>query len=189
MTVIIIVITVLITSILWFIYYNNKLKHISQEYNNKANELINLKTNLDYKINHEVIQKTKELNDLVLSLKQEIIKTEKESYFKGRNEVKEEFKNDYKIIVNPYKRTFNQKKDGLIAFGSIEKIEIGYQYQLFIKGAPALSPAYITLETHETKNFQLNEEAIKKLINFYIKDNIESAGSLIQLASNIISVK
>lgn len=186
MTVIIILASVIITSIVWYKYHNDKIQQYSKEKVALANELNNLKSNIDYKINHEAFEKTQHLNDKILTLKEDLVKTEKDSYFKGRTEAIEEFKNDFYVEVLPYKRNFKEKKDSIIAFGVTEKVEVGYQYQLFIKGVPSLNPAVIILETHELKHFKLNEEAIQLLVNASIGDKSQIAGGVIKVAKKLL---
>lgn len=189
MTIIIVAATIILTSIIWYFIFVTKIKNLQSEKSALANDLNNLSVHVDYKINQEAIAKTQQLNDKIVALKQEMVKAEKESYFAGRNEAIEEFKNDFKIQIQPYKRTFKQKRDGILAIGEVEKIEVGYQYQLFIKGSPSLSPATIVLETYDLKHFKLNEEAIQTLIDATVGDKIQAAGKVIEVVSRVIGKK
>ncbi|CAM4073762.1 hypothetical protein FLAN108750_08940 [Flavobacterium antarcticum] len=189
MILVVLLLAVLLTSIVWYFIYTHRIKNLEDQKAALENELHNLNVHIEYKINQEALEKTQHLKDQITSLKEESLKAEKESYFSGRNEAIEEFRNDFKIQIQPYKRTFKQKRDGILAIGEVEKIEIGYQYQLFIKGSPSLSPAIIILETYDLKHFKLNEEAIQDLVNATIGAKLQTAGKVIEIVSKVISRK
>ena len=181
--------TIFLTSMIWYFLYANTIKKLEKQKSVLENELNNLNVNIDYKINQEATEKTQHLNEKISALKAEMVKAEKDSYFAGRNEAIEEFKNDFKIQIQPYKRTFKQKRDGILAIGEVEKIEVGYQYQLFIKGSPSLSPAVIVLETYDLKHFKVNEDAIQTVISATIGDKVKAAGKVIEVVSKVIGKK
>lgn len=86
MTIIIITATVVLTSIISYVLYANKIQNLQKEKSALESQLNNLNVNIDYKINQEAIEKTQHLTDKISALKEEMVKAEKESYFTGRND-------------------------------------------------------------------------------------------------------
>lgn len=184
-----ILITFILVSLGWYLYHKNIIHKLSKESEALSHDLNNQTIYRDYEINHKVSEKIEELNNQILELRRQLIDIEKESYEKGKKQAEENFANDYVIQVQPYRRFFKEKHSLLGSLKEKEKVEIGYQYRLFVKGAPSLEPAVIVVETYESKEFKLNEDAIKTLINSVIGDKTEIAGSIIKIANNIIEKK
>lgn len=105
---------------------------------------------------------------------------------KGKKQAEENFAKDYIDQVFPYERNYKVKSDALLAFKEIEKVEVGYQYQLFVKGCPSLSPAIVVLETYKLKQFKLNENAIYNLVNSALASNTELIGVFLKVVKNLI---
>lgn len=181
MVIVFIATAILLTSVIWYLVYAHTISNLKQQKVRLENEINNLNVHIEFKVNQEAIIKTQHVQDKMAILKEQSIQAEKDSYFAGRREAIEEFKNDFNIQIQPYKRTFKQKRNGILAMGEVEKIEIGYQYQLFIKGSPSLSPAIIIIETYDLKHFTLNEEAIQDLVNATIGDKMQAAGKVIEI--------
>ncbi|MCF6130888.1 hypothetical protein [Flavobacterium wongokense] len=181
-----IIITIFVVSAVWYFYHQYSLQKQSKEINNLSFDLNTQNIRNEYEDKNEIAKREEELKNQIFELRKQVIDVEKDSYEKGRKDAEEKFMNDFVVQVFPYKRYYKEKKDGIIAFGSIEKVEIGYQYQLFVKGLPALNPAMIVIETHELKEFKLNEEGIKALVHSAIGDKAEIAGTIIKIANNII---
>lgn len=181
MVIVFIAAAILLTSVIWYLVYAHTISNLKQQKVRLENEINNLNVHIELKVNQEAIIKTQHVQDKMAILKEQSIQAEKDSYFAGRREAIEEFKNDFNIQIQPYKRTFKQKRNGILAMGEVEKIEIGYQYQLFIKGSPSLSPAIIIIETYDLKHFTLNEEAIQDLVNATIGDKMQAAGKVIEI--------
>lgn len=181
MVIVFIAAAILLTSVIWYLVYAHTISNLKQQKVRLENEINNLNVHIEFKVNQEAIIKTQHVQDKMAILKEQSIQAEKDSYFAGRREAIEEFKNDFNIQIQPYKRTFKQKRNGILAMGEVEKIEIGYQYQLFIKGSPSLSPAIIIIETYDLKHFTLNEEAIQDLVNATIGDKMQAAGKVIEI--------
>jgi hypothetical protein len=115
--------------------------------------------------------------------------TERESYEKGKKQAEDNFVNDFFVQVNPYKRVFKEKNSLLGSFMEKDKIEIGYQYQLFVKGIPTLNLAVIIIETYEAKQFNLNEDTIMALVDSTIGSKTELIGGFVKVAKNLIEKK
>lgn len=184
-----IAISIIIVTILWYLYHQYSINKTVKKMDSLTHELNNLTINREYEINKRINEKTEEISNQILLLKKQLIEVEIESYKKGKKQAEENFANDFSIQVFPYKRFYKEKKDKILAFGEVEKVEIGYQYQLFIKGAPAFKPETVVLEVQELKNFKLNEEAIGVLVNSAIGDKTEIAGGIIKVAKNILLQK
>lgn len=184
-----IIITIIVVSVIWYLYFKYIMDNSSKKINSLTHELNNSTINREYEINKKVNEKTEVLNSEILVLRKKLIEVEIESYKKGKKQAEESFVNDFSIKVFPYKRHFKEKKDKLLAFGEIEKVEIGYQYQLFIKGTPAFKPEIIVLEVQELKSFKLNEEAISTLVNAAIGDKSQIAGGFIKVAKDVLLKK
>lgn len=182
-------ISIILVSTIWYVYHKYNMDKFSRKIDSLTHELNNLSINRDYEINKRVNEKMEQLTSEILVLKKQLIEKEIESYNKGKKQAEENFANDFSVQVLPYKRLFKEKKDKLLAFGEIEKVEIGYQYQLFIKGAPFFKPEIIVLEVHELKNFKLNEDSIAALINSALGDKTKIAGGFLKIAKNILLKK
>lgn len=184
-----IVITVIIVSAAWYFYHKNTLQNLSKNNESLSNELRNNVINRDSQINKMVNEKIEVLNNQILDLKKEIVITDRESYEKGKKQAEDNFANDFFVQVNPYKRVFKKNNSLLGSFMENEKVEIGYQYQLFVKGIPTLNPAVIVIETYEAKQFNLNEETIKALVDASLGSKTKLIGGFVKVARNIIEKK
>jgi hypothetical protein len=184
-----IIITIVIVSAAWYFYHKNALQSLLKNNDSLSNELRNTVINRDYQINKVVHEKMEELNNQILDLKKQIVITDRESYDKGKKQAEDNFANDFFVQVNPYKRVFKEKNSLLGSFMEKEKVEIGYQYQLFVKGIPTLNPAVIVIETYEAKQFHLNEETIKALVDASLGPKTELIGGFVKVAKNIIEKK
>lgn len=147
----------------------------------KNKEIDNYKINLEYQLKHDLIEKTKDFEKQIFELREQLLITEKKSYLKGRQEASEEFKNDFQVKVFPYKEEIKQKSNNIISIGNKEYIEIGYKYQLFVKGIPALGESKIPLQTYKLTEFKLNEEAIMSLVSTALGDKVDLAMGVIKL--------
>ena len=184
-----VVITFILVSAAWYFYHKNALHKLSKNNDSLTNELNNQIINREYQINKEVNEKLEELNNQILDLKKEMLITERESYEKGKKQAEDNFVNDFFVQVNPYKRVFKEKNSLLGSFMEKDKIEIGYQYQLFVKGIPTLNPAVIIIETYEAKQFNLNEDTIMDLVDSTIGSKAELIGGFVKVAKNLIEKK
>ena len=184
-----IIITIILVSAAWYFYHKKALQNLSKNNDSLSNELRNTVINRDYQINKVVHEKMEELNNQILDLKKQIVITDRESYDKGKKQAEDNFANDFFVQVNPYKRVFKEKNSLLGSFMEKEKVEIGYQYQLFVKGIPTLNPAVIVIETYEAKQFNLNEETIKALVDASLGSKTELIGGFVKVAKNIIEKK
>jgi hypothetical protein len=182
-------IPIIIVSIFWYLYHQYHINKTSKKVDSLTHEINNLTINREYEINKRVNENMEEFTSQILILKKQLIEVEMESYKKGKKQAEENFANDFSIQVFPFKRLFKEKKDGLLAFGEVDKVEIGYQYQLFIKGAPAFKPEMVVLEVQELKHFKLNEESIGTLVNIAIGDKTEIAGGIIKVAKSVLLKK
>ncbi|WP_264550274.1 hypothetical protein [Flavobacterium sp. N2820] len=144
-------------------------------------EIDNHKVNLEYQLKHELIEKTKDFDKQIYELNKQLLITERESYLKGRQEASEEFKNDFQVKVYAYKEEIRQKNNNLLSIGNKEFIEIGYKYQLFVKGIPALGESKIPIQTYKLSDFKLNDEAIMSLVSASVGDKADLAMGVIKI--------
>ncbi|WP_191861071.1 hypothetical protein [Hanstruepera ponticola] len=184
-----IIITAILVSIMWYLYHKHQMDNFSKKINALNHDVNNATVNREYEINKKVIEKSEELNNQILELRKQLVDVERASYEKGKKMAEDNFAKDFLVQVFPYQRHFKEKKDKLLAFGETEKVEIGYQYQFFVKGAPAFKPEIVVLETHDLKNFKLNKEAISTLVNTAIGDKSEIAGGVINIAKDVLLKK
>lgn len=184
-----ILITIVIVSLGWFIFYKVEIHRHLKKTNALETELNNQIVNRDYEINHQVNEKVEPFNNQILELRKQLIDVERESYFKGKKQAEDSFANDFSVQVFPYKRHFRSKKNYLIGGGDKEMIEVGFQYQLFVKGCPTFEPKLEILETYEQKQFKLDEEAIKLMVNSAIGNKTELLGGIIKIANRVLLKK
>lgn len=181
-----IVSTLVLTSLIWIIFFKNIQSKLSHDKEKLSIELINIKSNIDYEVNRKLEEKVTVLNEQILELKNKCIIIERESYAKGKKDASNEFEKDYFVNVIPYKETYEGERDYVI-FGKKNKyVNVGYQRQLFVKGIPVFDPVYTFVEKYEFNEFRLNEEAINRLINNAIKIIAPQAGTFIKVTENII---
>lgn len=181
-----IILTILIVSAAWFFFLKHSVQRLSKENDSLSHELRNMLIHRDYQINKAVHEQLEELNNQILDLKKQLVQTDRESYDRGKKQAEEHFANDFFVQVNPYKRVFKEKNSLLGSFMEKDKVEIGYQYQLFVKGIPTLNPAVIVIETYEAKQFNLNEETIKAMVDASLGSKTELIGGFVKVAKNII---
>ena len=128
-----------------------------------------------------VIENKNEFQKQIFELKEQLLITEKESYFRGREEAIEEFKNDFQVNVYPYIDKKNEKSNNIFSIGNKEFVEIGYKYRLFVKGIPALEESKIPIKTFKSSEFKLNEEAIMSLVSSAVGDKVDLAMGVIKI--------
>jgi|GEM_PF-3103364 len=143
-TVLYLLTSIVITSLLWFMYVI-KLK---SNYSNLKNNHENLNMNLDKEIIVKTDENVKSLQSAIVDLKSSIAGIKHESYLEGY----EKARNEFSIKVYPYKKELKQGDDGWIINDIFHKVKVGYQYQLFVNGIPILQPATVIEQTlTETK--------------------------------------
>ena len=184
-----IIITIVIVSAAWYFYHKHALQQLSKNNDSLSHELRNNAVHRDYQINKEVNEKLEVLNNEILDLKKQLVVTDRESYDRGRKQAEDTFANDFFVQVNPYKRVFKEKNGFLGSFMEKDKVEIGYQYQLFVKGIPTLNPAVVVVETYEAKQFNLNEDTVKALVEASLGSKTKLIGGFVKVAKNIIEKK
>lgn len=178
--------TLVLTTLIWIIFFKNIQSKLSHENDKLRLELNNVKSNMDYEVNKKLDEKVSVLNDRILELKNECVIIERESYDKGKKDTSKEFEKDYFVNVIPYKETYEGERDYVI-FGKKNKyVNVGFQRQLFVKGIPVFEPVYTFVEKYEFNEFKLNEEAINRLVSNAIKTIAPQAGTFIKVTENII---
>lgn len=145
------IISVIITSLLWFIYVT-KLKG---NYSNLQNNHQNLNMNLDKEIIIKGDENLKVLQNRITELQSSINQVKHESYIEGYDKARSEFS----IKVYPYKREYKVGDNGFIINDIYHEVKIGYQYQLFVNGIPLLQPAIVIEEilTEQKKEVDYNK--------------------------------
>ncbi|RXR20198.1 hypothetical protein [Flavobacterium stagni] len=146
-------------------------------------KLRELEQNKTYIIEKEVHDRTNAYRETIKQLEMDKITIKHESYQLGVKDTEEQFKNEYVVQVLPYINKVNEKRDGFFSFGTEEIIEIGYQYQLFIKGFPALEKAQIIIDRHRSKDYKVNHENINQLIATTIGATLENSGGIIRFVT------
>lgn len=181
--------TIVITSFIWMIILKNQ-KHVLISDNQKLTiDLQNVTANVEFQVAQKLSEKLDILNEQIYTLKQQNVEVERESYNKGKNDALSSFANEYYVQVYPYKHNYKDEQ-GLYVFNKRKEfIEIGYQYQLFVKGIPVFKPHIVALETHEKSHFQLNEEAIKDMVKLMVAGSAPGAGSFMKIADNVKTAK
>lgn len=108
--------------------------------------------NNDTQTYHRLLEECKMLHEDKIRLSEENSRIEKELYFlQGQ-------KSNMRVEVYPYKKQIGNKS----FFGSNQRVELGYQYRLFINDVPCLSPHIEVLETVLVK--ELDEKKVNSLI-------------------------
>ncbi len=177
--------TIILTSSIWMIILKNQ-RHILSSLNQKLTiELQNVGANVEFQVAQKLNQKLDVLNDQIFTLKQKNIEVERDSYNKGKSDALDSFANEYYVQVYPYKYTYKDEQGMYVFNKRKEFIEIGYQYQLFVKGIPVFQPHVVALETHEKSDFKLNEEAIKEMVKLMVAGSVPGAGSFMKIADNV----
>ncbi len=184
-----IVSTLILTTLVWIIFFRNIQTKLTHDKEKISIELFNLKSNIDFEVNKKLEEKVILLNEQILELKNKCITIERESYEKGKKDASTEFEKDYFVNVIPYKETYEADREYII-FGKKNKyVNVGFQRQLFVKGIPVFDPVYSFVERYEFNEFKLNEEAINRLVNNAIKAIAPQAGSFIKVADDIMDKK
>ncbi|WP_286968516.1 MULTISPECIES: hypothetical protein [unclassified Flavobacterium] len=184
-----IVSTLILTTLVWIIFFKNIQTKLTHDKEKLSIELFNLKSNIDFEVNKKLEEKVILLNEQILELKNKCITIERESYEKGKKDAAAEFEKDYFVNVIPYKETYEADREYII-FGKKNKyVNVGFQRQLFVKGIPVFDPVYSFVEKYEFNEFKLNEEAINRLVNNAIKAIAPQAGSFIKVADDIMDKK
>jgi hypothetical protein len=178
--------TLILTTLVWIIFFKNIQSKLIHDKEKLSIELGNLKSNIDYEVNRKLDEKVTVLNEQILDLKNKCIVVERESYDKGKKEASIEFEKDYFVNVSPYKHSYEEGNDFVIFNNKKKYIEVGYKRQLFVKGIPVFDPVFTPIESYETKDFKLNEEAINRVVNNTIKAIAPQAGAFIKVAENVI---
>ena len=178
-------VAIILTSLIWMIIMKNK-NHLFTNANQKLTiELQNIGANVEFQVAQKLNEKLNILNEEIFNLKQSNIEIERSSYNKGKKEGIESFANEYYVQVYPYKYTYKDEK-GLYVFNQRKEfIEIGYKYQLFVKGIPVFKAQEVILETHEKSNFKLNEEAIKEMVKLMVAGSVPGAGAFMKVADKV----
>ncbi|MBQ0908968.1 hypothetical protein KBJ98_09670 [Flavobacterium sp. F-328] len=178
--------TLVLTTLVWIIFFKNIQTKLLHDKEKLSIELGNMKSNIDYEVNRKLEEKVSVLNEQIFDLKNKCIIVERESYDKGKKEAALEFEKDYFVNVSPYKYSYEEGNDFVIFNTKKKFIEVGYKRQLFVKGIPVFDPVFTPLESHENKDFKLNEEAINRVVNNAIKAIAPQAGGFIKVAENVI---
>ncbi len=166
-------ISVLITSLIWFIIFSK----IKGKYDN-------LNSNLDKELIIKSDNNTKSLQNKINDLIASIPDLKAKSYDEGYDKAKSEFS----IQVFPYKDEFKKGNDGIFINDIYHEVSIGYQYQLFVKGIPVLQPAIIIEETLVENKRYVDFEKIEDVINLVeskLKPMIENSNGIMKLVSSI----
>ncbi|MEL1244904.1 hypothetical protein AAEO56_11570 [Flavobacterium sp. DGU11] len=166
-----IVASVLITSLLWFIY----IQKIKTRYAVLQNNHEYLNNNLDKEVIAKADQNVVNLQNIISDLKSEVAEVRHQSYRKGYADAQSEFS----IQVFPYREEYFEGNDGLFINDIKHEIVLGYQYQLFVKGIPVLQPAIIIEETLYEEKREIDLQKINNVVNL-----IESKLKAITIESN-----
>lgn len=177
--------TLTLSTLVWIIFFKNIQNKLTHENEKLSIELVNLRSNIEYEVGKKLNEKLDILNERIMELKNESINIERESYNKGKENALASFVNDYYVQVNPYKRISKDKKGMYIFSTKKEIIEIGYQYQLFVKGIPVFKRELILLETYDSSEFKLNKEEINNLVKLALAVSAPQAGPFIKVAEDI----
>lgn len=155
--IIFIIISIIITSLVWYIYVT-KLKG---NYSNLQNNHENLNMNLDKEIIVKGDQNIKELQNKINELKHNLSETKQQSYLEGYDKARSEFT----IKIFPYKKELKKGDSGWIINDLYHEVQVGYLYQLFLNGIPLLQPAIIIEETLKEEKKEIDYVKIEKVIN------------------------
>lgn len=182
--------TLVLTTLVWIIFFKNIQNKLSHEKEKLSIELNIIKSDVNYQVNRKLDEKVAVLNEQILELKNQCITIERESYDKGKKNATIEFEKDYFVDVTPYKYNYEEGND-FVVFNTKKKFtEVGYTRQLFVKGIPVFEPVHTFLERHEFKDFKLNEEAINRVVNNAIKAIApQGASTFIKVAENVLEKK
>ncbi|WP_290820010.1 hypothetical protein [Flavobacterium sp.] len=181
--------TIVITSFIWMIILKNQ-KHVLISDNQKLSiDLQNVSANVEFQVAQKLSERLDSLNEQIFTLKQQNIEVERESYNKGKTDTLSSFANEYYVQVYPYKHNYKDEQGFYVFNKRKEFIEVGYQYQLFVKGIPVFKPHVVALETHEKNHFQLNEEAIKDMVKLMVAGSAPGAGSFMKIADTVKTAK
>ena len=137
-TIFYLIITFVITSLLWFIYIT-KLK---SRYSNLENNYNNLNSNLDKEVVIKSDGTHKALQNTIADLKVQISDIKHTSFREGYDKARSEFS----IKVFPYREEHKQGDNGFFVNDIYLEVIVGYQYQLFLNGIPILQPAIVVEE-------------------------------------------
>jgi len=178
--------TLILTTLVWIIFFKNIQNKLTNQNDKLSTELDNIKGNINYQVEVKLNEKVHFLNEQILDLKNKCIVVEIESYKKGRKEASEEFEKDYFVDITAYKDVWEEGGDFIIFNTKKKFVEVGFKRQLYIKGIPAFDPVYISIDTYKYEDFSLNEAAITKLVNNTISLMAPEA-SFIKVANNVLN--
>lgn len=169
-------ISITITSLLWYIYVT-KLKG---EFSTLKNNHQNLNMNLDKEIIVKDDEKYKLLQNKLSEAHLNINQIKHESYLEGYEKAKKEFS----IKIYPYKREKKRGDDGFLINDIFHEVTLGYQYQLFVNGIPLLQPAVIIEEklTQQKKEVDYNKvNKVMEMIESKLLPIVADSKGLIKL--------
>lgn len=140
---------VTITSLIWYVYAS-KLK----------SKYENLNSNLDKELIVKSDSQTKDLLKTINELKASIPEIKQKSFTEGYDKAKSELS----ISVIPFKKEIKTGDAGFLINDIYHEVTLGYKYQLFINGIPALQPAIIIEDVLVEKKSWIDYEKVDKAL-------------------------
>ncbi|MFP9112918.1 hypothetical protein ACLI1A_03180 [Flavobacterium sp. RHBU_3] len=178
-TIIYLITTFVITSLLWYVY----MQKLVNKYNILKNDFEKVNTNIskevEYKSDEVIRNFEKQISELHLKVSEEQQKSYKAGYATAQSE--------YSVSISPYKEEFRHGDNGWIVNNIYHRIEVGYQYQLFIRDLPVLAPAVIVNEVLEESKREIDQQKVKAVMDFIesnIKTLIENSNGLLKFQKN-----